>query len=163
MNALNNNEDTVLHIAARRINFELVTTLCQGGVNVNALSHRLSALFFVVKQDQSAEQFACILQLLCYGAKIFPFALESDRSVLLPDIHNKLKMLQDGKRTETYMSDEEEEFMFNFGFALAIKHPVVAFKVYVVRARSARISILLLTSTRTSPSEVFEHQHTRIL
>ena len=92
-----------------------------------------SVLYSLSKQSQSANSSLAYFNCFVMGLRSFHSHWNLTESVL-PDIHNKLKMLQDGKRTETYMSDEEEEFMFNFGFALAIKHPVVAFKVYVVRA-----------------------------
>ena len=72
-----------------------------------------------------------ILQLLCFGAEINEKAIEKDKTGLLVQINNSLKLLRDGKRIGTsLLGNQEMRFMWNLAFCIAIAHHGASFRVY---------------------------------
>ena len=102
--------------------------LLQNGANVNAADkYNDTAL-----TKASGNEFnSCVLQLLCFGAKIDKMSLESDETGLLQPINNTLKSLRAGNGMKTcLMSDEERRFMWNLAFCFTIQHRGAAFKAF---------------------------------
>ena len=82
-------------------------------------------------EDAAWMHVCCILQLLCFGAKIDKIALERDLTFVLQPINDRLKSLRAGNgMTTTLMVDEERRFMWNLAFSFTIQHRGAAFKAY---------------------------------
>ena len=128
VNAVDEDEDTPLHLAAHRGQVEIAKVLIQNGADVNAVQNdKLTALQLAA----SKERIPCVLQLLCFGAEIDEQAINVDMTELLRPIENRLTLLRDGKRMgSSLLCDEERRFMWNLAFVLAVKHPAIAFGTY---------------------------------
>jgi ankyrin repeat protein len=128
VNAVDEDEDTPLHLAAHRGQVEIAKVLIQNGADVNAVDgdKRTALQIAAIKR-----RIPYILQLLCFGAEIDEKAIKDDKTKLLRPIENRLKLLRDGNRMKTsLMSEEERRFMWNLACVLAMKHPAIALGTY---------------------------------
>ena len=129
MNAVDEDNDTALHLAASWGKIGVVKVLVQNGANPNALheNYLLGPLHCASQRGYVA----CTLQLLCCGAEIDALALDEDHSRLLLPIHLRLEMLRNGKRMKTtLMSKEERRFMWNLCLVFTKKYFSIAFKLF---------------------------------
>ena len=73
----------------------------------------------------------CILLLFCFGAEINKYAIDADKTGLIVQINDRLKLLRDGNRMGTsLMGNEERRFMWNLAFCFTIAHRGASFKAY---------------------------------
>ena len=123
---------TALHEAGRSGWSEIVRMLIQSGADVNAVDKdNKTVLWYAAWPVDSDKSAACILHLVCGGAKIDEETIKRDKTGVLGLIEERLKLLRAGKRMRTsLMSKEESHFMWNLAFFFTIKHRVAAFKAY---------------------------------
>eukprot|EP00938_MAST-03A_sp_MAST-3A-sp1_P000747 g747.t1 len=134
VNAVTKYGFTALHNAAnlgcvdsqRRV--DIVNMLLQNGADVNVVAEsEYTALSIAAWENRRL----CILQLLCFGAKIDKEALKRDKTRLLQPMNDRLNSLRAGKgMTTSLLCDEERRFMWNLAFSFTIQHRGAAFKAY---------------------------------
>jgi hypothetical protein len=128
VNAVNEYNVTPLHEAAEDGHVDVAKVLIQNGADVNAVNK-----YNRTTLHRAAEKGRVVLtlQLLCLGAAIDRKALRDDKTRLLSQINDRMKLLRAGKRPETsLMSNEEKRFMWELAFSLTIQHRAAAFKAY---------------------------------
>jgi hypothetical protein len=110
-----------------------MVVLLQNGADINAMDDYwcLKPLSVAVAESQ----YACVLQLLCFGAEMDEMDKEAieiyDDLKLLQQINDNLESLRAGNGMKsTLMVDEERRFMWNLAFSFTIKYRVAAFKAY---------------------------------
>ena len=131
VNAVDEDNVTALHRAACDGHVDVAKVLIQNGADVNVV-HKYRRKSGTPLHDAAKNRHVvCTLQLLCFGAPIDKKALEDDKTGLLGEINNRMKLLRAGKRPGTsLMSNEERRFMWNLAFSLTSQHPAAAFKAY---------------------------------
>ena len=143
VNAFDERKRTALHFAVKGMAFsygdgplrmrDVVKVLIQNGADVNAVTAgKMTALHYAIECEECDIRF--ILQLLCFGAEIHELDEhdETDTTLILGQIYNRLKLLREGNRIgTTLMSHEEKRFMWNLAFFFTIEHGgAFAFKTY---------------------------------
>ena len=128
VNAVNKYEETPLQNAAYGGHVDVAKVLIQNGADVNAVNiDGWTPLHYTADEGHVVLTF----QLLCFGAVIDKRALEDDKTGLLGEINNRIKLLRAGKRPETSLiANEERHFMWNLAFSLTIQHRAAAYKTY---------------------------------
>ena len=135
VNAVDENEETALHKAARGVHVDIVKVLIQNGADVNAVNVANETALHCAARGEltgcSDGHIHCTLQLLCFGAEIDEETIKDDMTELLRPIETRLKLLRDGKRMgSSLLCDEERRSMWNLAFFLTMKHPAISFRTY---------------------------------
>ena len=93
---------------------EYVKVLLQNGADVDAVDKYNDT---ALKKASGNEFNSCVLQLLCFGAKIDKKSLERDETGLLQPINNTLESLRAGNGMKTCLMSDEERRSWNLAFA----------------------------------------------